>query len=208
MRSRGERAFRIGKRPGRGPRGGQAVEEALRGEKLCYGVGGSGCAEGGVKYPAGEDRDHPHVSVLGQSSMGGWGHQGSWAPFLEASFQRGPGFCRDSLKPKPCYSPDMEFCKKKSKQTEASRSTASAERGSLLDGEAHVCWQVGVHRHYRHTHKYAPLCTKGHVCTPAHDALDPLGVTGLTQQPLSRAGVPHDPGARPRSHAASPALGM
>ena len=61
------------------------MEEALRGEKLCYGVGGSGCAEGGVKYPAGEDRDHPHVSVLGQSSMGGWGHQGSWAPFLEAS---------------------------------------------------------------------------------------------------------------------------
>ena len=121
MRSRGERAFRIGKRPGRGPRGGQAVEEALRGEKLCYGVGvgGSGCAEGGVKYPAGEDRDHPHVSVLGQSSAGGRGHQGSWAPFLEASFQRGPGFCRDSLKPKHCYSPDMEFCKKKKKQADA-----------------------------------------------------------------------------------------
>ena len=73
MRSRGERAFRIGKRPGRGPRGGQAVEEALRGEKLCYGVGvgGSGCAEGGVKYPAGEDRDHPHVSVLGALRVDG-----------------------------------------------------------------------------------------------------------------------------------------
>ena len=51
---------RIEKRPGRGPRGGQAVEEALRGEKQCYGVGigASGCAEGGVNYPAGEDRDH------------------------------------------------------------------------------------------------------------------------------------------------------
>ena len=151
MRSRGERAFRIGKRPGRGPRGGQAVEEALRGEKLCYGVGGSGCAEGGVKYPAGEDRDHPHVSVLGQSSMGGWGHQGSWAPFLEASFQRGPGFCRDSLKPKPCYSPDMEFCKKKN-QTNRSQQKHSQCRERVSSRRGSACVLAGWRAQALQTH--------------------------------------------------------
>lgn len=71
-----------------------------------------------------------------------------------------------------------------------------------------MCWQVGVHMHYRHTHKYTPMCTKGACAHLRVHALEPLGVTELPQQPLSRAGVPHDPGARPRSHAASPALGM
>lgn len=100
-----------------------------RGEAELWGGPRWRCADGGMRHPAGEDRDHPHVSVLGQSSAGGRGHQGSWAPFLEASFQQGPGFCRDSLKPKPCYSPDMEFCKEKTNKQKPAEAQSVQREG-------------------------------------------------------------------------------
>lgn len=93
----------------------------------------------------------------------------------------------DSLKPKPCYGPDMQFNERWKHGT--SRSAArSTERASWGWGSPRVLAGRRAHTHVPYKH----VCTRAHTPTCTH-TLSPSGVMEPVLQSLSRAGA-----ARPR----------
>ena len=126
---------------------------------------------------------------------------GQLGPLPEGQLPAGAWVLQRQPEAQTLLHPDMEFCKKQKQG--ASRSSASAEKRSLLDrGSACVLAGWCVHRQCRHTHRYAPTCTKGHIHTHARACPEPLGChrarpaatvqsrCRTTQAPSSHPGTP------------------